>query len=95
MKVFELREKSREELIDLLNGLHKEVFNLRLRRAAQELPNPLRLRTLRRDIARIRTLLREDEMGTKKLLVGTKTKKTESKESETKTKKSKRGEANA
>ena len=68
MKVFELREKTREELIDLLNGHHKEIFNLRLRRGAQEIPNPLRLRTLRREIARIKTVLREDEMGTKKLL---------------------------
>ena len=68
MKVFELREKTREELIDLLNGYHKEIFNLKLRRGAQEIPNPLRLRTLRRNIARINTILREDEMGTKKLL---------------------------
>jgi large subunit ribosomal protein L29 len=68
MKVFELREKTRDELIDLLNGLHKEIFNLRLRRAAQELPNPLRLRTLRREIARIQTVLREDESGVRKLL---------------------------
>ncbi|UCG92549.1 MAG: 50S ribosomal protein L29 [candidate division WOR-3 bacterium] len=68
MKVFELREKSREELIDLLNGLMKELFNLRLRRGAQELPNPLRLRVLRRDIARVKTILREDELGKTKLL---------------------------
>ncbi|MCK4755666.1 50S ribosomal protein L29 [candidate division WOR-3 bacterium] len=68
MKVFELREKSREELTDLLNGFHKEIFNLRLRRGAQELPNPLRLRTLRRDVARIKTVLREDELDIKKLL---------------------------
>ncbi|OPX17512.1 50S ribosomal protein L29 [candidate division WOR-3 bacterium 4484_100] len=68
MKVFELREKTREELIDMLNGLYRELFNLRLRRGAQELPNPLRLRTLRRDIARIRTVLREDELGIRKLL---------------------------
>jgi len=68
MKVFEIREKTREELIDMLNGLNRELFNLRLRRGTQELPNPLRLRTLRRDIARIKTILREDEMGTRKLL---------------------------
>ncbi|NOR16279.1 50S ribosomal protein L29 [candidate division WOR-3 bacterium] len=68
MKVFELREKSKEELTDLLNGFHKEIFNLRLRRGAQELPNPLRLRTLRRDVARIKTVLREDELDIKKLL---------------------------
>ncbi len=68
MKVFELREKSREELTDLLYGFYKEIFNLRLRRGAQELPNPLRLRTLRRDVARIKTVLREDELDIKKLL---------------------------
>lgn len=68
MKVFELREKSREELTDILNGLHKEVFNLRLRRGAQELPNPLRLRSLRRDIARVKTVLREDELNIRKVL---------------------------
>jgi len=68
MKVFELREKTREELQDILNGLHRELFNLRLRRGAQELPNPLRLRTLRREIARVRTILHEDELGVKKLL---------------------------
>ena len=68
MKVFELREKPREELSDLLNGYHKDIFNLKLRRGAQEIPNPLRLRTLRRSIARIKTILREDEMGTRKLL---------------------------
>ncbi|KPL14574.1 hypothetical protein AMJ74_03100 [candidate division WOR_3 bacterium SM1_77] len=68
MKVFELREKTREELRDVLNGLHRDLFNLRLRRGAQELPNPLRLRSLRREIARIQTILREDELGIKKLL---------------------------
>ncbi|MBE0433738.1 50S ribosomal protein L29 [candidate division WOR-3 bacterium] len=68
MKVFELREKTREELMDMLNGLHRELFNLRLRRGTQELPNPLRLRRLRRAIARIKTILREDEQGVRKLL---------------------------
>ncbi len=68
MKVFEIREKTREELKDMLNGLNQELFNLRLRRGAQELPNPLRLRTLRRDIARIKTILSEDEKGIRKLL---------------------------
>ena len=68
MKVFELREKTREELKDMLNGLHRELFNLRLRRGTQELPNPLRLRSLRREIARIQTILREDEKGIRRLL---------------------------
>ncbi len=87
MKVFELREKSKEELTDILNGFYRELFNLRLRRAAQELPNPLRLRTIRRDIARVRTMLRENELGKRKLLVGTKP--------TIKPKKSKKGESDA
>uniref|UniRef100_A0A7V0Z4M7 Large ribosomal subunit protein uL29 n=1 Tax=candidate division WOR-3 bacterium TaxID=2052148 RepID=A0A7V0Z4M7_UNCW3 len=78
MKVYELREKSREELIEMLNGLYRELFNLRMRHASQQLPNPLRLRIIKRDIARIRTILREDELGKRKLIqakqVQTKTK---------------------
>jgi len=68
MKVFELREKSKDELNDMLTGFQKELFHLRLRRIARELPNPLRLRTIRRDIARIKTFLREEELGKRKLI---------------------------
>jgi large subunit ribosomal protein L29 len=68
MKVFELREKSKAELVDHLNNLNKELFNLKIRRASQELPNPLRLRTIRREIARVKTLIREDEKGIKPLI---------------------------
>jgi large subunit ribosomal protein L29 len=68
MKAFDIRAKTRDELIDQLNGLNKEYFNLRIRRASQELPNPLRMRSLRREIARIITILREDELGKTKLL---------------------------
>ena len=67
MKVSDLREKTKDELTDLLNGLVKELHNLNLRRGIQELPNPLRLRTLRRDIARIRTFLKEEELGIRKI----------------------------
>ncbi|MEO0129728.1 MAG: 50S ribosomal protein L29 [candidate division WOR-3 bacterium] len=78
MKAYELREKSREELIEILNGLYRELFNLRIRHASQQLPNPVRLRIIKKDIARIRTILREDELGKRKLLqpkqVQTKTK---------------------
>jgi len=73
MKLFELKEKSRAELTEHLKGLYKELFSLRLRRASQEMPNPLRLRTLRREVARVKTMLREDELGIKKLLAPVKT----------------------
>ncbi len=73
MKLSELKEKSKAELTDHLRGLYKEVFSLRLRRASQEMPNPLRLRTLRREIARVKTMLREDELGIRKLVAPAKT----------------------
>jgi len=73
MKAFELQEKTKDELKDLLAGLQKELFNLRVRRIARELPNPLRLRTIRRDIARIKTYLREEELGKRKLMDAKKT----------------------
>ncbi len=68
MKAFELRNKTRDELFSQLNGLYKELFNLRMRHASQEIPNPLKIRLIKRDIARIRTILREDELGKTKLL---------------------------
>ncbi len=68
MKAYELREKSREELIEILNGLYRELLNLRIRHASQQLPNPLRLRMIKKDIARIKTILREDELGKRKLI---------------------------
>ncbi|MEO0078408.1 MAG: 50S ribosomal protein L29 [candidate division WOR-3 bacterium] len=57
MKASDLREMSREELTRRLSELREELLKLRLRRAGESLPNPLRLRTLRRDIARCLTVL--------------------------------------
>jgi len=68
MKVFELREKTRQELTDYLVSLRKDFFNLKVQRATRELPNPLRLRMMRREVARVMTILTEDEKGVKKLL---------------------------
>jgi large subunit ribosomal protein L29 len=61
MKASELRELSRDELRRRLTEMRDELFKLKLRRAGEELPNPLRLRVLRRDIARVLTVLREME----------------------------------
>jgi len=61
MKVSELRELTREELIRRLAELRAELFKLRLRRSAEQLPNPLRLRMLRRDVARGLTVLKEHD----------------------------------
>jgi large subunit ribosomal protein L29 len=63
MKASELREMTREEILRKLGEMRDEQFKLRLRRSAEELPNPLRLRLLRRDIARCLTVLRAKELA--------------------------------
>lgn len=59
MKASELRELSKEELVRKVAELREEFFKLRLRRSTEQLPNSLRLRSLRRDIARCLTVLKE------------------------------------
>lgn len=55
MKYAELRDLTAEELRQKEAGLHEELFKLRLRQATAQVENPMRIRQLRRDIARIRT----------------------------------------
>jgi large subunit ribosomal protein L29 len=55
MKMAELREKTAVELAALGRDLRQELFNLRLQKASSQLEKPARLRTLRRDIARVET----------------------------------------
>jgi large subunit ribosomal protein L29 len=59
MKVSELRAKSREELQQELNSLLKAQFGLRMQKATQQLTNTSQLGKVRRDIARVRTLIAE------------------------------------
>jgi len=59
MKASSLRELGPEELKRKLAELEDEMFKLKLRRATEELPNPVRLRLIRKDIARCHTLLQE------------------------------------
>ena len=54
-----LRELKTEELAQKLTVLTEERFRLEFRRATESLTNPLQLRTIRRDIARIKTILKE------------------------------------
>ncbi len=61
MKAKELREMTVEELHDLLNELREQLFQLRLERARGSLGQPHRFRQVRRDIARVLTILREKE----------------------------------
>jgi large subunit ribosomal protein L29 len=59
MKAEEIRELSMDEIRARLAELEEERFRLRFRGATEALSNPLRLRTIRRDIARLQTVLRE------------------------------------
>ena len=56
MKVSDIRAKTIDELQDELAGLKKEQFNLRFQRATGQLENTSRVKIVRRDIARIKTL---------------------------------------
>ncbi|MGH6926798.1 MAG: 50S ribosomal protein L29 [Dongiaceae bacterium] len=57
MKIQDLRTKTPDQLKTELTALKKEAFNLRFRRAGGQLENTARVRQVRRDIARIQTLL--------------------------------------
>ncbi|MGV0348174.1 50S ribosomal protein L29 [Corynebacterium sp. 23_3061] len=59
----ELRELSAEELTTRLHEAKEELFNLRFQNAAGQLTNNRRLGTVKRDIARIHTVIRERELG--------------------------------
>lgn len=62
MKVIELKEQTREELEIKLLEIKKSLFNLKLQKSTGQLENPLKIRNLRKDIARIKTVLREKEL---------------------------------
>ncbi len=59
MKAADLRTKTPDELKDTLMGLRKEQFNLRFQKASGQLENTARARQVRRDIARLKTVLQD------------------------------------
>ncbi|MCH6586705.1 MAG: 50S ribosomal protein L29 [Proteobacteria bacterium] len=59
MKASDLRTKTADELKDSLMDLRKERFNLRFQKASGQLENTARARQVRRDIARVKTILRD------------------------------------
>lgn len=61
MKIDDLRAMTMDELRTKLGELSEEQFNLRFRLATEPLDDPLRIRKVRREIARVRTLIREKE----------------------------------
>ena len=64
MKIADLRAKSADELKQLLLDLRKESFNMRFQQASGQFENTARVRQVRRDIARIKTLLGNDKGAT-------------------------------
>jgi large subunit ribosomal protein L29 len=63
MKMEDIRGRSDDELKGELLGLKKEAFNLRFQRASGQLENTARVRQVRRDIARIKTIARQKKAG--------------------------------
>lgn len=63
MNTSELRALTDAELVNKLDDSYQEIFNLRFQRATGKQKNTVRVREVRRDIARIRTLLRERELA--------------------------------
>ncbi|HJQ20880.1 MAG TPA: 50S ribosomal protein L29 [Gemmatimonadaceae bacterium] len=64
MRADEIREMTADDIKARVSELEEERFRLRFRSASEPLENPLRLRTIRRDIARLKTILTEKERGT-------------------------------
>ena len=58
----ELRESSPQELKVKLNDLKAELFNLRFQLATGQLENPMRIRDVKKSIAQIKTIIREEEL---------------------------------
>lgn len=62
MKANDVRQMNSQELGEKLTELKAELFNLRFQLATGQLDNPMRIRTVRKDIARVNTIMREIEL---------------------------------
>ena len=63
MKASENRELTADELNSKLQDLKAELFNLRFQLAINQLDNPMRISAVKRDIARVKTVIRENELS--------------------------------
>jgi len=66
MKASEIRELTTEELQTKLKTLKEELFNLRFQLAVNQLENPTRIKAVKKDIARVLTVIREQELESSK-----------------------------
>ena len=62
MNVKEIREKSAAELNETLDSLKKELFRLRFQNAINQLEHPMRISAVKKDIAKVKTVIREREI---------------------------------
>ena len=63
MKASEIRQLTAEELNTKLNDLKAELFNLRFQLAINQLENPMRISAVKKDIARVKTVIRAQELA--------------------------------
>lgn len=68
MGIESLRDLTKDELLQKREEIRQELFNLRMRRGVRGLDNPLKLRVLRREMARIETIISEDSKGIRKIV---------------------------
>jgi large subunit ribosomal protein L29 len=61
-----MREKTRDELVEELSALKAELFKLRFQHATSQLDNPMKLKYVKKDIAVVKTVIRERELGIKR-----------------------------
>ena len=66
MKASEIRNLSVQELNEKLSDLKSELFNLRFQHAINQLETPMRLGAVKKDIARVKTIIREKELAERK-----------------------------
>jgi len=62
MKATEVRDLSTEELSKKLGDLKRDLFYLRMQHATNQLDNPLKIKEVKRDIARVQTIIREKQL---------------------------------
>ena len=65
MKANEVREMTQAELEEKLTSLKKDLFMLRMQHATNQLDNPMQINTIKKDIARVKTIMKQKENGPK------------------------------
>lgn len=70
MKTNEMRGKSRQEIIDEVGACRRELLNMQFQWLAGETRNPAQKKSIRRNIARLKTIIREIELGIHPIIQG-------------------------